>query len=705
MQAALPLVRSARNATVKASPSRIPHLEYHILRKFSRHRRSGSNHGARQQLRHRNTIAHASPSLPSWPTADFESPFLEHATDALQDDASCETTRGKRVSARSATVDFTANQITQPSSFESAGYVSLGSAPDEISASKLLEEANPERLLTWLTAHASGKAFIKVAENTEFERAFCAIDPEVLVEPFKQAQKHMRESKKINDHELSFERSLVRRLRRFANSIDFILVNRQEAGVPLTLRTCQHALRCAASVGDLRMANHIWDTVMPNNDVEPDLKCYNAYAHARLWNLAHSEIASVSHRNTKRNLELRSKIWRPKNLLGWMVSPEDREPEPSWALRAQVLAMFQDITNKGFVTDEETFTNLMIGLARGGDIAGVDSVLKSVWNIDVNALSNFDEEELESPTYYAESHPLKPSAKLLSAIVHCYTINNSAEKAWTILDYTSRNYALDIPESIWTELFEWTFVLSIHRSSARKKQGQSAGKIPRKEVENLYNTMTDAPHNVKPNAIVLSMRAKNYRQRRVLDKTLDTLRHLEKDMMQHLEQIQLMVDTIKAVARNPRGITDNGIISQKFLDFRRDFQMAYLTAIQQYDVLILESKRIIKENDWAGSGKQQTWQRERLPQVIEELQAYLPSYIEYNTRTGRVALHLSEHRGQALQEGPVRNLLFEATQIWHALESQDLFRLAENLRQLPEELGALQYQRTTRHRPFSKDGT
>ncbi|KAK5100858.1 hypothetical protein LTR70_001105 [Exophiala xenobiotica] len=705
MQAVLPLARSVRNVAITASRSRIPHLEYHILRKLDRPRRSNrQNHASRQQRRHRSSAAGDSLSYPTWSPAGFNS-FLEDDSATSPAPSSLNPAQLRRISPRSPNVDFIANQIVQPSSSDTTGYVSLDSSSsstaDGISVSKLLQEANPERLLAWLSLHIAGKAFLAVANANEFDQAFCALDPDILVEPFKQAQRYLRESSRNTDKELHFERSLVNRLRHFASSIDYILVTRQESGMPLTLNACRHALKCAASVGDVRMASHIWDIVMPTNKVDPDLGCYNAYLHAHVWNLAHSEIASVSLRNYKRNLDLRSKLWRPRNLLGYRVSPDGLQQDPDWALRARVLAIFQDISNNGFVTNEETFTNLMIGLARAGDVAGVDSVLKSVWNIDVNALDSFDEEELESPTYYAESHPLKPSAKLLFAIVHAYSVNNSAAKAWTILDYTSRNYALDIPEAVWTELFEYTYVLSKYRSKARRDQGQSAGKIPRTEPENIYSTMIDAPHNVKPNAVMLSMRAKNFRDRRILDKNLDTLRHLEKNMMQHLENLQLMVDTITALSRDPRGITENGMISQKFIEFRRDFQMAFLIAIQQYDTLVLETQRSLREDDWAGSGKQQIWQRERLPKMVEEFQAYMPKSVEYKTRTGHVSLSFARSREQAQEKWSVRSLLFEATLIWRMFDSTDLFHLADQLRLLPQELDAAHSRRSLQHRPLA----
>lgn len=691
MQAALPLVRSASHAI--ASPaSRIPHLEYHIVRKLHRSKKTNNLLRAapqRQQSRTRTYTADV--NLNSlWPAATYESSAVaDHETNSPspQDPSTVESTR------RSHTIDFNANEIPQHISTQVVGFADLSSSAHEISASRLLDEQSPERLLTWLAAHPEGMAFTASATQEEFDKAFCALDPGVLADPFLRAQKHLGGATDA-EWELSFQRSLVRRLRLFAEKIDEILMRRREFGAQLTLNTCRHALRCAASVGDVRIADHVWDELMGSAGIEPDIPCYNAYLHAHMWNLAYSEGARRSFRNTQRNLDLRSKLQRPRPLMGYSVSTQ--RPEPDWTLRTRTLAIFQDISNKGLTTDEEIFVNVITGFARSADLPGVNSILKSVWNVDVDALESYDEEELESPTYYDDSHPLKPTPKLLFAVVHAYSINHRVDKAWNLLDYISRNYALPIPDYIWDELIEWTYVLSLSRSKAKRVQGQGEGKIHMREVESLFNTLTDEPHNVRPTPLALDLLARSYRKRHMLDRNLDVLRAAEDDMRKDMEELKLMVETIKAMLQNPPGIIDNGMLSKKFIKFRNDFQLLYLSIRQRYAFCLAETQRIIREDDFAGSGKESTWSSQRLPQVIEEFEEYLPTLCRYRMRTGWVVLNAAEHRDAAQDAGVIRPLLLEANTIWEALDTLDLFNMAGNLHGLSDKLKRLQGQERSR---------
>lgn len=687
MQAAIPLVRSASHA-VATPASRIPHLEYHIVRKLHRSKKTNNlirPTPHRQQSRTRTTTADVD-LYSQWSTITNESYVAPDSESNLQSSEHVPSVTPKSTSHN---IDFQSNYIPFPVPIRAAGFADLSSSAHDVSASRLLDEASPERLLTWLAAHPEGHAFTASATQEEFGKAFCALDPAVLVGPFVRAQRYLGRATD-SDWELSFRRSLVHRLRLFAAKIDEILMRRREFGAKLTLDICRHALRCAAAVGDVRVADHVWKELMQSAGVEPDIACYNAHLDAHMWNLAYSEAARKSLRNTTRNLKLRSYQNRPKSLMGYSVSTQT--PEPDWTLRSRTLAIFQSITDQGLVTDEETFVNLILGLGRSADLPGVNSILKSVWNIDVDALEAYDEEELESPTYYDETHPLRPTAKLLFAIVHSYSINHRVDKAWNLLDYISRNYALSVPGYVWDELIEWTFVLSIPRSKAKKLQGQLEGKIHLREVENLFNTFTDKPHSVQPSPIAIDLLARSYRKRRMLDRNLDVLRAAESDMNLHLADLRLMVETIKAMLENPKGIIDNGMLSKKFVQFRNDFQLAYLSIRQQYAFCTRETRRVIREDDYAGSGREDTWSTQRLPQIIEEFEHYLPNECQYKMNTGWVELRAVEHRNAVQDSGHIRPLLLEANTIWEALDTLDLFKMADSLHHLSEKLRNLEGQ-------------
>lgn len=665
MKAALPLVRSVSQAVTPTS--RIPHLEYHILR-----RSRPKLVSRRQCTRHSSSTVDLGP----YPQSLFDAPAETTATPAVENDRRSDSFPPNRARAQ-ASVDFAADQIVQRTASQSAGFVNLGDIAQDTSGHQLLEEGCPERLLAWLTAHPAGRAFVNTASNVDFERAFLALDPVVLVEPFKHIQKHFNGAK-LNDYQFRYNRSLVERLRAFTRSIDQILVDRQNSGIPLTLSACRHALRCAGAAGDARVADDIFNNLMSVNSIVPDLKCYNSLMHAHIWNLAYTEHARRSFRIFPRNAKLRSQLWRPKNLLGYRVS--EKLPDPPWTLRSSVLNSFRRISENAWNTDEETFSNLIIGLARTGDLSGVESILKSVWNIDVDALNNFDEEEIQSPTYYDEDHPLRPTHNLLFAIVHAYCVNSDTTKAWSILDYTSRNYALDIPEYVWEEILEWTFVLSKARQSKSRAHGQAQGQTRAEEVENLYNRLLDEPYNLQPTFSMLKLLAKSYRQqRRLLNKSLDTFRRLDSQLHRDLDQLRQMVDICKSTIIPQSRKVDNGLLPEDHIQFCRNFQLTFLSTVAQHGFLLREIDHILTGVNWPGDGKQQEWQRQSLPKIVEEFECYLPRLFRYKTRTGSVAFHSPK---ELRKNDPTRYLLAEAAVIYQAIIPYDLLEVEKNLDEL-----------------------
>ncbi|KAJ9650878.1 hypothetical protein H2198_009818 [Neophaeococcomyces mojaviensis] len=697
MQTALPLVRSARNALIPSS-SRIPHISYHILCKADQPRKARPNRGSQQQqIRQRSAVLHAADFNPSFQTEseaektcsarDESSPYeldsFFNPRTTLQADG---VPQASDPSVSTATINDNAQLV--------GANDAQASTSSEVSIAPLLEEANADRILSWLEFHPAGRLFIHSANENDFDRAFCAVDPAVLLEPFKQALWHARGQGVAGDA-LRIHKSLVVCVRSFAQTIDNLLVARQDSGAKLTLPVCRHALKCAAVVGDRRMADHIWEKIMPTHNLEPDIGCYNAYMEAHVFNLGLGQAARTSFRATKRHLTLRSESKRPKHLWGYSTDPTGSNTKPT--LKLSALALFQEISDKGLATTEETFTNLMVALARTGDINGPESILKSVWNIDVKLLESFDEEEIQSPTFYPDGHPLRPTSKMLWTVVHCYGVTSHAYKAWSLLDYISRNYALDIPDHVWNELVERTYVLSVRKSAVKRSQGQAEGQVPLAEIERLYQILTDEPYNIQSTPIISNLLARSYQQRRLRKKTVHTLRDSDKAMKDQIKKLQIMNRAFKDLTQQTSALMDNGMLSRSFLQLRHKFQMLYMTARLQLDLITVQAHRIIREDDFAGSGAETTWSRIKLPNFIEQLCHYLHQHVDYKTSTGRVRLNIRPDGRSPLLESDFYDTIEESHMIWNILNNQNLFEMASDLERLPRELDLLKNSRRKRH--------
>lgn len=659
MKAAIPLARSLSHAVVSPT-SRIPHLQWHFIQN-ARARQARNSRFAQQFST--SSCTRSSLTLDAW------SSYHDEAQSVREDEGIA--------------VNSTTTKQTEAELFEDV-------------ASELLAEACSERMLFWLTSTTLGKKFSIFAEDAVFERFFAAIEPADKFEHFKQNQRFQFGMRVLdNDDHLYFQRSVVRRMRSFIDAMSLVLDRRRQKR-DLTIPICQHALQCVAVVGDAKTAQRIWQVLMPAGH-EPNLECYNAYMHAFAWNLAYSEQARVNYRMWAENIRQRGLKWRRKGFQGYDISRINSDSTTT--LKGKFLSIFKELTGKGLVTNETTFANMITGFGKAAELNAAESILRSVWNIDVASLQVYDEEELPSPTYYPDDHPLRPTQKLLKAIVHAYCINNQVEKALFVLDYTSRNYALEIPANLWEDFLEWAHVLSTKRGLSRHRQGQNEGKIHFKKVEEYYNKIVDVPHSVQPTAYMLLVLARSFRQRRLLDRTLETLDQVRRDLNEKLERLQNMIVTLEEIARTFINHLDNNMLSADVVNLRREFQTDYSAAMGTYGALHRHVQQVLTEDDWPGSGKETTWCRRRLPQIMEQFDEYCPLVFEYKTDTGNVKLYdRSQDRKEVAHSwevsqlpdltrmGRTRRLLAEATIVWHALEPDDLLQTKERLKVLPERL-------------------
>ncbi|KAK4933881.1 hypothetical protein LTR66_015844, partial [Elasticomyces elasticus] len=480
MQSVAPLVRSTQQAVQHTT--RIPHLRYHILSRARQQRKL--------ELLDRRPVRQQSRCVGALATADN---FYESHNDEI--DTSHDTKENVVSEARAESV---ANHVSWDF-FSAAGARNVPSnreviGSSSISAESNLREAHAERTLEWLTCHEEGREFTRSASSHDFAQAFCALNPQILVDPAKELGSRPRN---YNESHIKWPKfpSVVEYLQKYEKLIDGILSLRQEAKQSLTLEVCRHALKLAAATGNSRVAEHIWNDVIPKNKLFPDISCYNHLLAAYVWNLAFGQQAAIGMRNTERSLRMRASKVHPRVFNSYSVSLT--QANTSGTMRSLVLDLFTKLTQQGLKPTESTFCNIIMAMARAGDVTGFESILKSVWNVDMQMLQNYDEEEIQSPTFYDEGHVLRPSKELLVTVVHGYCTNSEVDKASQMLDFLSRNYALEIPLQVWSELFEWTYVMSRPRSINAENQGQKKGQIAPSKLKDLLQTITDEPYNIE----------------------------------------------------------------------------------------------------------------------------------------------------------------------------------------------------------------
>lgn len=624
MHGSLPLARLV-NGFLQTSPSRIPHLTFHILR-----RQASSPASWDIKFRPRTPLRLSRASS----TAVRYSPFIHSNPGDAADE-----NNGQPLP------DAEADEV--PAADAAHGPRKM------INMLELLEENHPDRILLGLVTPEIGDDFIKYGNDELFARAICALDPDHFILPYRNLHHHLKPSLETQPkyrYVLSYEE----RIASFMNILDSLATKRQEFGHSLTLDIYRHLLRCAAVAGAGSFAKILFRESMLEYDIEPDLDCYNYFMEAISWNDAYGRYERYHLRVIRYNLLHRSRETRPLGFSGHGVATSS-DPTSAQSIRLQVLTTFNELVGQGLNGNEATFCNLMVAMGREGDIGSVKSVLKSVWNIDLEALNNYDEEELQSPTFYEDDSPLRPSARLLFTVVHVFGTNNEVATGGMLLDYISRHYNLEIPEHIWTHLLEWTFLLSIQHRNYRITRGLGEGRIARRAVDSVYHVFHTEPYNVKPKIVDLLFLVKAHFYAKNYESVIADLRQCMELLQEERTELSTLYDRVRGSIRSAKynGLFSDGLPSAKFLDLRRKFILTSLKLDAHLQLISIAVRNTFKRKYWWITDRPAKfdwleWPHREIPNLIEEWTEWLPNTVPYYTPTGHVLLMTKDYRHAAI---------------------------------------------------------
>lgn len=295
--------------------------------------------------------------------------------------------------------------------------------------------------------------------------------------------------------------------------VDFVLHSRTRHGHRLGLEEYRVLLKALSHTGNGKAAHRVWVS-MKKESIEPDLDCYNAYYEARCWSNAYHP----KERFKLRVIPMTLKFRRPplqrhsRRLPGYSVGHR--------GLKATISRTFVHMIEQGIMADARAFSLLMTALAKEGDLAGVKSILKQVWDIDADSPADMDEDP-QRPNGLACESPLYPNEQVVWTIADIFGSNNDIPAALRVVDYVSRRYSIPISTRVWGVLLEWTYVLSQRRSSKAVSgpywTGIARGQLPLRSVESLWNTMISEPYSIEPTIGMYDRYIRNLRDRDMLE--------------------------------------------------------------------------------------------------------------------------------------------------------------------------------------------
>lgn len=499
---------------------------------------------------------------------------------------------------------------------------------------QVLQQAHPERVLYTLLSTHEGRGFVAQASAESFASAFRCIDPCYLIEPFKDVYQYMKPSL-ATEPRYRWVSTIEERLDSFVGQLNEIISLRRSVGHRLSKDVYSHLLHCARVLGNGPMARQIWQTMISEDGWEQDLDVhdYNCYMEAICWSNAFSKTEQWRLRVTPRVIAIRGRDDPPSDLSGHRTGP--------LGLRHETLVTFRRMVGQQLDGNEETFTNLMVAMGREGDIAGTKSILMSVYNIDVDLLLKVDEEEVETPTYYEPDSPLRPTPRLLYTIAHVFGSNNDIGLAFKLVDFVSRQYDLRIPFNVWKQLFNWAFVLSLRRNSAKKRQCQDIGQVPPTLIDTLWTEMIDEPHNIMPDIAMHTYRARLLRDYckvrqsvKSIESAISLFEKTRGEAEQHGKELLAFTDQVLS----HRAATMLQPVPAEWFNLRRRFILTSLIEDRDLQLLIVAIRQILTAETWPEAGRDKDWERPRVHDLIAKFTEYLPNSLTYKIKGGLIEL-------------------------------------------------------------------
>jgi hypothetical protein len=510
--------------------------------------------------------------------------------------------------------------------------------PDEEVLYSALRKGNPHVVLKTLISLVqkdgyaiTGEFFKKMPQNTFSEMLRC-MDPKNFL------GRHQKLQMEFSPHYTRIsglphidKGGYYRFCTVFLSQVQGIIqARRQEQS--LSLVDFKYLLKCARGIGNGELAYGIWRsmTSTPKSagvgaiSIVPDAECYNLYLETRCLGDILNPLLRFRLRIIPDNFLPRTWTNGPYTLRGHRVGAER-------GIKTEVSRIFMSMVQAGISGNEETFCLMMTAVAREGDTAGVASILKRVWGIDVETLLNTDDDKAPPPKHHARDSPFYPSEKLLYTIAHVYGINNSIPTALRLVDFVSRQYSVPIPLPVWNELLQWTFVLSIKRTGPRR-ENFNIGQLPSSAVSNLWATMTSEPYNAKPTMEMYNRLLSNLLLRQRFGeakKRMEDGYNVHKLAVLNLSRKILILQS--TFGRGP-------VYEQRSRDLA--FAQLCVKHNRQYirrwvRLLIIQGSDSLKYNP--------TWSPQDLPKFIEKWEMFLPKKVEYNIGTGRVRFSSFSH--------------------------------------------------------------
>ena len=342
----------------------------------------------------------------------------------------------------------------------------------------------------------------------------------------------------------------------------------REAGYRLNAQEYTCLLRCAGAASDVMTAKQIWYDMQRTEDNfwrQSDL--YYEFVRARMLteplylgydktrrmvyprNLHRSKI-TLSRYQLKHLDRLRVKL-RSRRLHFSLNKRVDHAEDFHRILRKRKppRRLFYHILRNGHAPTEKLLCTLMVAFARAGSLRFIGSrILEDYFGINVTRL-NYDDidvkETIANPTVVASGFRVRPTVRLMEAVVEAYGCKSEIAMAVQLVEYISHIIKIPVPPHVWLALLEWTYLAGSPPASTSWKRAGMLRKIPPPDAVNMiWDAMIAAQdnsthhHAVEPSFAHRAVLIKHLLGRHMFESAIPHLRIARRDYEAQLRALE-----------------------------------------------------------------------------------------------------------------------------------------------------------------------
>lgn len=283
----------------------------------------------------------------------------------------------------------------------------------------------------------------------------------------------------------------------------------------------------------------------------------------------------------------------------------------------------------GLELDEELICTSMIAFARSSSLRAINSlILDNIYGIQVELGSDPATTTVSGGYSMPADSPVKPTARLLDAIVDAFGSMAHLPLGLKLVNYISQRYSIPIPRETWSNLLNWAYTgASKPFSTTRAIHGNYASTtMTSSEVLGVWNVMTSPTYDIIPSFDDYTIYVKALVEKRAYGTAVTAIREhmmpLYQDAAQEYENALAdeILQTDAAGSQRPEATR-----RRASAELHKDHMHHNIAS-----VLL----KLFKSASKSKSSRDGPVMQVLIPKLVAEFSHFLPSRIRYRTGQG-----------------------------------------------------------------------